>query len=57
MLTTSTLCVAGLIGVSLGTFAAASADVFPALRGRLNGWGSGLLVGSVALLGLAITLI
>ena len=53
----STLCIAGLIGVSAGTFAAASADVFPALRAQLNGWGSGVLVGSVALLGLAITMI
>lgn len=53
----SMVCVAGFIGLGMGTFAAASADVFPSLRSRLNGWGSGVLIGSVALLAVAIAII
>jgi hypothetical protein len=53
----TTVCVAGLIGLGAGTFAAASADVFPTLRSRLSRWGSGILVASVAVLGFAIALI
>jgi hypothetical protein len=53
----TTICVAGLIGLGAGTFAAASADSFPALRTRLSRWGCGMLVGSVALLGFAIAMI
>ena len=53
----TTVCVAGLIGLTTGTFAAASADVFPTLRARLSRWGSGVLVASVAVLGFAIALI
>lgn len=53
----TTICVAGLIGLGTGTFAAASADVFPSIRSRLTQWGSGVLVASVAVLGFAIALI
>jgi hypothetical protein len=51
------ICVAGFIGLSMGVFTAASADVFPALRSKLNGWGSGVLIGSVALLAAAIAIV
>lgn len=51
------ICVAGLIGLTTGTFAAASADVFPAMRKELSRWGSGVLVASVAILGFAIALV
>jgi hypothetical protein len=47
------LCIAGIAGVVIGTFAAALADVFPAHRNKLQDWGGGLLIGSVALLGFA----
>lgn len=53
----SAICVAELMGLGMGVFTAASADVFPALRSRLNGWGSGVLVGSVALLAVVIAII
>jgi len=49
----STMCIGGLV---VGTFAAASADVFPQYRGMLQEWGGGLLIASVALLGLAFPL-
>jgi hypothetical protein len=44
-------------GLAIGGIAAAIADVFPAHRSELQHWGGGLLVGSVALLGLAVPLI
>jgi len=43
----------GFGGLTIGCFAAAVADIFPSHRHELERWGSGLLVGSVALLGLA----
>lgn len=49
--------VTGIIGLVVGTFAAAVADVFPTYRGALQDWGGGLLVASVALLGLAVPMI
>lgn len=51
------LCVLGVAGLVVGTFAAASADVFPSYRGALQEWGGGLLVASVALLGLVFPMI
>jgi hypothetical protein len=51
-----TLGIAGTAGLVLGTFAAAFADVFPAHRVALQGWGGGLLVASVAVLGLGFPL-
>jgi hypothetical protein len=51
-----TLCIAGTTGLILGTFAAAFADVFPAHRAALQEWGGGLLVASVAILGLGFPL-
>jgi hypothetical protein len=48
---------AGIAGLSVGMFAAAFADVFPAHRSALKNWGGGLLVASVALLGLASPMI
>ncbi len=53
----SALSVAGIVGIIVGTLAAAMADVFPAHRAALQDWGSGLLVGSVALLALTFPLI
>jgi hypothetical protein len=47
----------GIFGLVAGIFAAAVADVFPAHRSALQGWGGGLLVGSVALLGLAFPML
>jgi hypothetical protein len=51
------LLVLGGSGVVVGCVAAAMSDMFPAQRTRLQGWGGGLLVASVALLGLAFPLI
>lgn len=51
------LSIAGVVGLVVGVLAAASADVFPTYRAALQDWGSGLLVGSVALLGLAFPMI
>jgi hypothetical protein len=47
----------GVIGLVAGIFFAAVADVFPAHRSVLQVWGSGLLIGSVALLGLAFPML
>ena len=47
----------GIVGLVGGIFAAAVADVFPAHRNALQGWGGGLLVGSVALLGFAFPML
>lgn len=47
----------GFGGLTIGCFAAAIADIFPAHRNELQQWGGGLLVGSVALLGLAFPFI
>lgn len=44
-------------GVTVGCFAAAVADIFPAHRSELQQWGGSLLVGSVALLGLVVPFI
>jgi hypothetical protein len=44
-------------GLTIGCFAAAIADIFPAHRSELQQWGGGLLVGSVALLGLVFPFI
>jgi hypothetical protein len=52
-----TILLAGCAGLTIGTFAAAVADVFPAHRNALQHWGGGLLVGSVALMGLAFPFI
>jgi len=51
------LCVAGAVGLVVGIAAAATADVFPAHRSALKDWGSGLVIASVALLGLAFPMI
>ena len=64
------LLIVGWSGLSVGTFAAAVADIFPAHRNVpavadifpahrnvLQHWGGGLLVGSVALMGLAVPFI
>jgi hypothetical protein len=51
------LCIAGVAGLAAGTLAAAFADVFPAHRAALQDWGGGLLVASVAVLGLAFPMI
>lgn len=53
----STLVIAGIGGVTIGSFAAALADVFPAYRRGLGGSGGGLLVGGVTLLGLALSFV
>jgi hypothetical protein len=47
----------GFAGLTIGCFAAAVADIFPSRRNELQQWGGGLLVGSVALLGLAFPFI
>ena len=49
--------IAGWTGLTIGSFAAAVADVFPARRNLLQNWGGGLLVGSVALMGLTVPFI
>jgi hypothetical protein len=51
------LLIAGWTGLTVGSFAAAVADIFPAHRNVLQHWGGGLLVGSVALMGLAVPFI
>ena len=51
------LFIVGSTGLVVGSLAAAGSDMFPAHRDRLKGWGSGLLVISVALVGLAVPLI
>ncbi len=52
-----TLFIAGTAGLILGTFAAAFADVFPAHRAAMQEWGGGLLIASVAVLGLGFPLL
>jgi len=44
---------AGWAGLTIGSFAAAAADAFPAQRNTMRHWGGSLLVGSIALIGLA----
>ncbi len=51
------LSIAGTAGLVVGAFAATISDIFPAYRMALQNWGGGLLVGSVALLGLACPMI
>jgi len=51
------LLIVGWTGLTVGSFAAAVADIFPAQRNLLQHWGGGLLVGSVALMGLAVPFI
>jgi hypothetical protein len=51
------LLIVGWAGLTIGTFAAAVADVFPSHRNLLQHWGGGLLVGSVAMMGLAVPFI
>lgn len=48
---------AGWAGLTIGTFAAAAADAFPRHRKALRHWGGGLLMGSIALIGLAFAFI
>jgi hypothetical protein len=45
------------IGLAVGCVTAAVSDIFPAHRSELQRWGGGLLVGSVALLGLVVPFI
>ena len=47
----------GIAGLVIGTVAAAAADVFPRHRLMLKEWGGGLLIASVAFLGLVFPLI
>jgi hypothetical protein len=51
------LLIVGWTGLSVGALSAAVADIFPAHRNVLQHWGGGLLVGSVALMGLAVPFI
>jgi hypothetical protein len=51
------LLIVGWTGLTIGSFAAAVADIFPAHRILLQHGGGGLLVGSVALMGLAFPFI
>ncbi|HWE74863.1 MAG TPA: hypothetical protein VG328_17015 [Stellaceae bacterium] len=51
------LLIVGWTGLSVGAVAAAVADIFPAHRSVLQHWGGTLLVGSVALMGLAVPFI
>ncbi len=51
------LLIVGWTGLTIGSLAAAVADIFPARRAMLQHWGGGLLVGSVALMGLAVPFI
>jgi hypothetical protein len=51
------LLIVGWTGLAVGGVAAAVADMFPAQRNMLQYWGGGLLVGSVALMGLAVPFI
>ena len=51
------LSVAGMIGLVAGILAASVAEAFPAHCRALRGWGSGLFVGSAALLGLAFPML
>ena len=51
------LLIVGWTGLAVGGLAAAIADMFPAQRNLLQRWGGGLLVGSVALMGLAVPFI
>jgi len=46
------LLIVGWSGLTVGGVAAAVADIFPAHRNALQHWGGGLLVGSIALIGL-----
>lgn len=50
----SLVCVTGMLGVALGTFAAACSDVFPSYRRTLIVGGGGVLIAGVSLLGLAL---
>lgn len=47
----------GFGGLAIGGVTAAIADIFPAHRSELQQWGGGLLVGSVALMGLVFPFI
>jgi hypothetical protein len=51
------LLIVGWTGLSVGAFSAAVADIFPAHRNVLQHRGGSLLVGSVALMGLAVPFI
>lgn len=51
------LLIVGWTGLAVGSVAAAVADMFPMHRTVLQHWGGGLLVGSVALMGLAVPFI
>lgn len=47
----------GFAGLAIGSLAAAVSDIFPAHRNELQHWGGGLLVASVALVGLVFPFI
>lgn len=47
----------GIIWLVAGIFSAALADVFPAYRTALQGWGGGLLVGSALMIGYAFPML
>lgn len=51
------LSLAAAAGLVAGGLAAMSSEIFPAYRLTLENWAGGLLVGSVALLGLAFPMI
>ena len=51
------VCVSGIIGMSIGAFAAACSDVFPSYRRTLSVGGGSVLVGGISLLGLALPLL
>lgn len=51
------LAISGAAGIVLGCVAAAMADVFPAYRNKLQGWGGGLIVGGGAVLGFSAPMI
>jgi hypothetical protein len=51
------LLLVGWTGLTVGGIAAAVADIFPAHRNLLQHGGGGLLVASVALMGLAVPFI
>jgi len=47
----------GMIAIASGIAASAAAGWFPAQRSRLEGWGSSLFLGGLAVLGLSSPLI
>jgi len=49
--------ISGAIGTSIGIFAVASADSFPAIRAPLRSWGSTVLCVSAALFGFGVALV